>query len=320
MHRPKAPKKRAAPALAGTKTKRAVPKTSRDKRGLTEHDWNFETITELNELQVCLLYELARESPLVRQLVIRWRRDNPFGQGVAECAQFNREIHEAMPKPHFAWLVHGWLDLIALWTNWKQAPAWLELPLDARNDLRLRLCGRPAVWTGNRLDACAIRDSLARIEKANPTIALPPACAVGDDGIERVILAIDWSNFDEPEIKAAFGRWLAGRRPKQWPALTQTQQGAGDPKHEANYRNLLGALGAARLSAKFTPRQLFDEWPDAWRFLGGGREFEASSERLKRRLLDGRKAVRKKFKEFFSLFVSHGEPICLTEFATRQER
>lgn len=298
--------------------------------GLTEQDWNFAPIQARQQLQACLLYEMARESPLVREQIGLWRCGPP--QDDAQ-KQWWLDVFNCRPTPHFAYVEQNWSSLIWHWTQWAKPPAWMELSVKSRSYLVSQLCGRPAIWTGGDPDVAMIRDSLRKkwksieaearlvsddgLRKEMAIAAWPEASTVRQDGTERVVLAIDWASYDEPAIIKAFGQWLVGRRPGGVQSKTKTRQG-NDPTSTGHLRDWLNALGAARLSAKFTPRQLFDEWPEAWQFLGGGNEYaEESREKVKRRLLDGRKTFGKKFNEFF---MDHGEPACLAEFAKRRNR
>ncbi len=298
-------------------------------RGLTEHDWNFEAVQTLPELQTCLLYEMARESVLIREQVRLWHTGPPQDE---EQAKWWRDAYQSRPTPSFAYREADWSTLIVHWGTLGESPAWLALNAKGRNYLVTTFFGRPAVHSGFDPDVGLIRQALkekwadteanARVvsddgrNKRMEISAWPEASAIGSDGRERVVMVIDWAGFDEPAIRDAFEQWLKGRRPVGVEPRSKTRRG-NDSKHTGHLRDWLNALGAARLNAKFTPRQLFDRWPDAWRLLGGNQDFHGSEKRVQQRLRDGRGTLAKKFGEFFN---GHGEPACLAEFAKRPKR
>jgi hypothetical protein len=204
-------------------------------------DWDFSSCGD-EELHVCHLYEIARESKTHRDLVLKWRNGHKavtFDDWIPVIARVSR----ADRAPVFGW------DLFPYCPEWPQRPYLSILPEERLRRLKLAVKILQPTDPVNALRLGHLPGLLKGFSDGTPTgkkWIVPPqdkATILSEDGAaEKVMFDIDWRHTNGVLVNR-FRKFLETRRPRevrQW-----IIKGMGRPS--AQLRKDLKALGAWRL-------------------------------------------------------------------------
>lgn len=286
--------------------------TGQSSARLREAEWDFSSLPPV-EVPFCLLWELARESAEVERHVSDWRSYRrevrawneqhgtrneegqlvvPNGKGshapgerqkllMAAASKFVAKINFPFQRDALRNLIVGFA-----FTEGEISP-WQLLKPEERKRRVEQLCGdpswlgysgHPAVRTGSVFDfgALAVAGKEGRWHR-RPGFELEEASCFDDLGREIVVLVIDWPGFNDTAIKQGLDKWWDEKGKPARPA-PPVRRGIGI-HHAQESCVMLDNLGYARLRARYTPKQLFENARAAWIKLMGPCEFEEKSAR-----------------------------------------
>jgi len=265
---------------------------------ITPEEWCFspEKVSK-DEIVPCLLYEYARESPLVRRVSDAVHEYTQMKIAVESitgpiCAQTrldptqNRildtmvmELAKITTVPPYD--NHGLRMLLLLGDIPRDAPPWQRLSTDQKSKFaffavkespfkRLSMHALP-IFQANIEKIAMARKAIRAIEEKElcakyggnreawpkSQFSQDDASSVDDDGTETTAVCIDWGAFSDRQIRDGFSRWIRHNRPFVFPE----PKSRGKQKTR-DMRAALSALGVVRVCSRFTLCETKNKLPD----------------------------------------------------------
>jgi hypothetical protein len=255
---------------------------------LTEYEWNFNGIPD-NELVAGCYWEYARESAFIREVVQNLKdvderkgSHKPLDEANRDLTRFysvgtpaQLVVNPKFPEP---WLLLTKSDRQKLAKNFKpeiSVPGKI-LPFRVTGDLFVAamIHGEAKHVQTEQLAAyqrlSEIDQGVANLDEANKLrnkMAAPvlPPVLHGVGGVDSFIAQVNWQDFTDKEIVAAFRRWIADNRP----TAADTKQLVGrrnDKGHKLNdWRVMLDRLAIMRLLHHATLNEMPIRFLLAWK-------------------------------------------------------
>jgi len=284
---------------------RALPKRVRVQ--LPEHEWNFDSVPD-EELVACCYWEYARESAFIRNAV-QTAKTAFASQGIAKPESEEREAFRVAANKAFG-LLHGTGFDISFWVGLPFPKPWQSVdkterakwahvrPKNPTKEIR------PFGATGDICIAGALQSEAMKVLKARQELerrlweidngvrnleeggglrekrselAKHPVIVRGVGGVDSFIAQINWREFNDKEIVAAFKEWVKDNRPTS----SDTKELVGrrnDKGRKLNdWRVMLDRLSIMRLLHCSTLKRLLPEAQSRYRSADWYRERKSAN-------------------------------------------
>lgn len=192
-------------------------------KDLDRNEWYFEECPA-DEIDYCWTYEYARESQLLRRLIVKWRR-GAEGKKVEDYRALTGEIH-AEP--------YG-LCVYPFFPCWPNKP-YLSIDLKTRKEWLDRIGIQwDVVEEPYEIQArqWSKESTLSMLEK----FARARSLSFRSASLQYVVFNIDW-NLHDKELATMFHRWLKQNRPQHAKAFEMRGRGNPARKGRANLKYL----------------------------------------------------------------------------------
>jgi len=204
-------------------------------KSLDQNEWYFEECPA-DEIDYCWTYEYARESEVLRRVIMEWRRgakENKFADYAALAHKLIAGLYGVCVYPFFpCWPNEPYLSI-----DPKIRKEWIDqlgMPWDPRAEdeiyeIQARYWGKES--------------TLGMLEK----FARARSLSFRDGSLQFVVFNIDWGLHDK-ELATMFLRWLKQNRPQGVKAFEM--RGRGNPSRKG--RTNLKYLSVYRLHRKMS--------------------------------------------------------------------
>lgn len=270
------------------KMRRILGKLQREpvRARLPECEWHFDARVPDEQLVACCYWEYARESAFIRATVQNLNDVRAGKGGGRALDKANRDLSLLysvgtpaclISRPEFPqpWLSLSESERARLGENFKAeilvpskfpafrvtgdypAASWLFGEVEQIDE------AKRAKW----LRLSEIDKGMANLKEANELrkqLAEPQPAPMlrGTGGIDSFIAQINWRDFTDNEIVAAFKRWIADI---ERPIGQRNKKG-----HKLNdWRVMLDRLAIMRLLHHATLNEMREKFPDTWKLYGG---------------------------------------------------
>lgn len=244
------------------------PSSSRRKTPPSPEEWCFaKSRVPDKELVPCLLWEYLRESQTVRKLASEWQdlfKRHGSDEEQAALWQRMQELEININHPLRLWdfmvtvivQTFGFRDLI-------------DCPWQGLSDkIKSSLCescrlNSPA-FVGMDWDASIFNNLVGQKRTASGRTCIDAKVRLAKpfDGMEGILLVVDWANFDDAAIKESLAELVNGlERPEHLKPKFRKEPGQ---QRRTEWRGKLQSLGMARIHAFQHPKILKSQLPAAY--------------------------------------------------------
>jgi hypothetical protein len=192
--------------------------------GLDRNEWDFEKCPA-DEIDYCWTYEYARESELLRKLIMKWRR----GAKEDKVEDYRALAHELIANPYGVCaypFFPCWPNKPYLSIDPKIRKKWLDqlgMPWDPADDENYKIQAR----YGSKESTLSMLEKFARAR----------SLSFRNGSLQFVVFSIDWDLHDK-ELATKFLLWLKQNRPRDIEALEMRGRGNPARKGQANLKYL----------------------------------------------------------------------------------
>jgi len=271
-----------------------------DGTAFGKNDWNFDDVPE-RELEVCRLWEYARESALIRRIrrvTAAFSLRTPAARKGTETV--SREPQSAAIRKEFSKLFHrlGRAAILfqqGIYTLDAENPgfespfpaSWMSLPKAARSVLLAvtqwdarKVAGFPGFRRSHPARAAALahlfepsntKDVFEKGDGPKAKALLPGGQKLRkpgpnflyQGGMEVLLVEIEWARFTNQQLIGEFSQWLKENRPQETPGPS------GRGRKQRDVRVSLDRLGMMRLLHRFKLLEMEDACPEGWKAFQG---------------------------------------------------
>ena len=270
--------------------------------GIPRIEWDFDNVPEL-ELVACCYWEYARESAFIRDVrrrcadwtILERSKGKPWERLLRDWERIQSIGYAAQVFLNGFLLKQTTYDPNCY--TFEEAPPFTgSFPAPWQSLLPVELCLRAKIHTdievsalvpinnGGSVTAAELLLESAReylnqymeaeleAHRKHPGVGggtlrragklplyRPKASVLWEEGSESTILEIQWAHFTNDQIVKAFRKWVKANRPKD--ISKPNKQGHKDISHRVD----LERLAIMRLLCRFTPTQLRENCPAAWK-------------------------------------------------------
>ena len=192
-------------------------------KSLDRHEWCFEECPA-DEIDYCWTYEYARESEILRKLVLKWRR-GAKGNKVEDYIVLADEINAEPVSLSVYQFLPSWPDKPYLSIEPKIRKAWLDR------------IGMPWDFGEEPYEIQARHWSRESTLKMLERFARGSSLSFRNGSMQFVVFNLDWNHHDK-ELEALFHRWLKQNRPEDAKAVEMRGRGNPARKGQLNLRYL----------------------------------------------------------------------------------